>query len=366
MTRKSKTKGRGQQIQTGTQKSEMGKQGIPQTADAKKTQNVNVLQGIIPLELGSSLMENTPMRSLRGTPLGRNEGSGDTQIGKHRGFDLSTEEQVKGNIKITVEDIQEEVDYWGTTVICYVLGSNPPQSVMEGYFKWIWKTTLVIDKIAQVNREVFLARFCNEMDRGKAVEEGVQMPDIEVTKETVDKVPIWIRMVGLDIKYWGKTTLTKIAGMVGRLTFARILVEIPLHQEYLTKVRFENEVGKIIEQKIEYEWKPIMCTRCKNFGHDTTENRRQQRDTMVEKEKAPIVQSGNEKNSEEKTYAVERTEGTPNRDMTEPGKTAIANTFEVLQKEKGDQQEQATTNNRRLSASPAIINKGRENYFPHG
>ncbi|KAK6779507.1 hypothetical protein RDI58_021691 [Solanum bulbocastanum] len=95
MARISKTGGRGQQIHIGTQKSKMGKQGIPQTADAKKTKNVNVLQGITPLELGSSSMENMPMGSLRGTPLGRNEGSGDTQIGKHSSGKASWADIVK-------------------------------------------------------------------------------------------------------------------------------------------------------------------------------------------------------------------------------------------------------------------------------
>ncbi|KAF3678887.1 hypothetical protein FXO38_03029 [Capsicum annuum] len=31
---------------------------------------------------------------------------------------------------------------------------------------------------------------------------------------------------------------------------------------------FENEIGGIVEQIIEYEWKPILCKSCNNFGHD--------------------------------------------------------------------------------------------------
>ncbi|KAK6775973.1 hypothetical protein RDI58_026977 [Solanum bulbocastanum] len=44
-----------------------------------------------------------------------------------------------------MDDIRDEVEYMA--VICYVLGSNPPQSVMKGYFKRIWKG-MGIDKIA--------------------------------------------------------------------------------------------------------------------------------------------------------------------------------------------------------------------------
>ncbi|MCD9639274.1 hypothetical protein HAX54_023682, partial [Datura stramonium] len=98
-------------------------------------------------------------------------------------------------------------------------------------------------------------------------EEGIDSidmtrPDTEINKETIDKVPIWIKLVGLDIKYWGRITLTKIASLVGnlikadratttkkRMTFTRILVEIPLHQEYPKERVFENEYEKILEQK---------------------------------------------------------------------------------------------------------------------
>ena len=112
---------------------------------------------------------------------------------------------------------------------------------------------------------MFIVRFNNDENRGIAVEKGVQMfdkkpvivkpweLDIEVTKEKVKKVPIWVRLVGLDIKYWGKNALTKIAGLMGhplkadrattrkdRLTFARVLIEMPLNKEYPKVIMFEN------------------------------------------------------------------------------------------------------------------------------
>lgn len=104
-------------------------------------------------------------------------------------------------MKITMDDIREEVEYWNTTVICDVLGSNPPQSVMEGYFNSILKG-MGIEKIVQVNRGVFLVRLHCHESRSKAVENGVQMfdknpvvvkpwrPEIELSKEIIDKVPI--------------------------------------------------------------------------------------------------------------------------------------------------------------------------------
>ncbi|XP_070054648.1 uncharacterized protein [Nicotiana tomentosiformis] len=168
------------------------------------------------------------------------------------GFDLKTQEPIQQNIKITMEDINNEVEYWNNAVICYVLGSNPPAAVMNGYFHRIWGE-MGIDKVVQVNRGVFLVRFTQIESRVKVVEEGVQMfdkkpvivkpwsPEIDTRKETFSKVPIWIRLPELDIKYWGQNALTKIAGLVGnplkanrattlkeRMTFARVLVEVAL------------------------------------------------------------------------------------------------------------------------------------------
>lgn len=140
------------------------------------------------------------------------------------GYNLTgkREERVKGNVKITIDDIKDEIIYWKSAVICYTLGSNPPQTVMEGYFKRIWGS-LGIDKIAQVNRGVFIVRFHSLESKEKVVEKGVRLfdkvkprsPDIMFNKQVVDKNFVCIRLINLDIKYWGQNAQTKIAGMIG-------------------------------------------------------------------------------------------------------------------------------------------------------
>ncbi|XP_019246318.1 PREDICTED: uncharacterized protein LOC109225967 [Nicotiana attenuata] len=197
-----------------------------------------------------------------------------------------------------MEDIKEEIEYWSNAVICYVLGSNPPPVVINGYFHRIWGK-LGIDKVAQVNKGVFLVRFTQAESRMKVLEDEVQMfdkkpviikpwtPDVDTRKELFSTVPIWIRLPGLDIKYWGKNSLTKIAELVGkplkadrattwkeRMTFARVLVEVTLDQPYPQSIMFENEIGKIIEQRVHYEWKPTLCKECNNYGHEMVECRR--------------------------------------------------------------------------------------------
>lgn len=49
-----------------------------------------------------------------------------------KGYNLTGKggEQKKGNVKITMNDIKDEIIYWKSADICYVLGSNLPQTIM--------------------------------------------------------------------------------------------------------------------------------------------------------------------------------------------------------------------------------------------
>lgn len=37
-------------------------------------------------------------------------------------------------IHIQLEDIQEEIEFWSSSIVCFVIGANPPVQVMEGFF----------------------------------------------------------------------------------------------------------------------------------------------------------------------------------------------------------------------------------------
>ncbi|KAL2937219.1 Gag-Pol polyprotein, partial [Bienertia sinuspersici] len=32
-----------------------------------------------------------------------------------------------------------EVDYWNSSIVAFVLGANPPEFVMDGYLRRVWK-----------------------------------------------------------------------------------------------------------------------------------------------------------------------------------------------------------------------------------
>lgn len=109
-------------------------------------------------------------------------------------------------------------------------------------------------------------------------------PDINYAKEPMKMLPIWIKLPGLNVKYWGEKSLYKIAGGVGRamkvdqatlnrdkLMFAKVLVEVKLDQVFPTTVHFVNENDITMTQPVEYDWLPVGCTICKGIGHDDTQ-----------------------------------------------------------------------------------------------
>ncbi|XP_057249289.1 uncharacterized protein LOC130590763 [Beta vulgaris subsp. vulgaris] len=164
---------------------------------------------------------------------------------------------------------------------------------MEGYFKRIWGK-MGIDKISTMGKGIFIVRFNNVEDSLKIVNKGFHFfdqkplivklwdPDMDVDKNMVKMVPIWVKLPGLPFKYWGEKSLFKIVGQMGkvirmddatqardRLSYARVMVEVVVQSQLLEVIQFCNEHGSIVDQKVEYEWKPVQCGKCSGFGHDT-------------------------------------------------------------------------------------------------
>ena len=73
--------------------------------------------------------------------------------------------------KIERKDVEQEVDYWSTLVLCCVLRSNPPVDVINGFVHRIW-ADLSIDKVMFVKKGIFLVRFSNLEDQSKVLKRG--------------------------------------------------------------------------------------------------------------------------------------------------------------------------------------------------
>ncbi|XP_060217031.1 uncharacterized protein LOC132644453 [Lycium barbarum] len=134
--------------------------------------------------------------------------------------------------------------------------------------------------------------------------------DMEFTRDELYSVPIWIKLPGLDFKYWSAKGLSKLGSLVGkplmvdrnterkiRLNFARLLVKVQINTPLPDVVLFKNERGKVVEQKVTYDWKPSICKVCHKYGHTKDICRRNKKN----------ISEVNEGKGHEATQVVEQT-----------------------------------------------------------
>ncbi|XP_074283010.1 uncharacterized protein LOC141607557 [Silene latifolia] len=108
-----------------------------------------------------------------------------------------------------------------------------------------------------------------------------------MAKEPVKAVPVWIRLCGLGLKFWGVKCLEKLASLVGhymrldeatldktRIGYARIMVEVNVGQDFPDKIYFKDENGNEVCVCVEYEWKNVVCGACRGVGHSKEECRK--------------------------------------------------------------------------------------------
>ncbi|XP_074315726.1 uncharacterized protein LOC141651935 [Silene latifolia] len=290
---------------------------IPQSADAKTTKSVGEIVGIAPLDMDAIgeheiISENEVAEELLVIPEVEDEATTnpDNEVAGHE--DGWT--QVKGRkhaktvsdispsspplLQLSMEDVQPEIDYWSTAVICYVLGGNPPWELLSGFVNRLWGK-YKYDKISFLPNGAFLVHFPTLECRDLVLKQGFPMFDnkplvvkpwsetTSLAKEKVKAVPIWIRLCGLGLKFWGEKTLAKLGSQFGtfmradgatidktRLGYARLMVEVQVGQALHDKLFFKDEKGMDVCVLVEYEWRPDVCSDCKGIGHTTEQCRK--------------------------------------------------------------------------------------------
>ncbi|XP_060959203.1 uncharacterized protein LOC133030467 [Cannabis sativa] len=192
--------------------------------------------------------------------------------------------------KIDIEEAEIEASYWKNAIVCIVLGANPPFKVFEGFVNRVWGK-LGIEKVARMNSGFTLVKFRDEATRDLILETGVihfdKKPvvlrpwttDMDAAR-MIKSVPVWIRLNGLGLQYWGKTNLSALVSTIGTpimvdkvtmersmVKFARVLVDMVISDNPPKTISFINERKQLVEQSVEYEWLPTKCTACDLLGH---------------------------------------------------------------------------------------------------
>ncbi|KAK9713574.1 hypothetical protein RND81_06G036400 [Saponaria officinalis] len=100
-------------------------------------------------------------------------------------------------------------------------------------------------------------------------------PDAELIKHDVKVVSVWMKLFGLDVKFWGKFIKSDVAtSRRAFLRYARVLIEVRVDQRFPEELKFYDEIGKLQVIRVEYDWLPIVYTNCKGMGHKIDQCRR--------------------------------------------------------------------------------------------
>lgn len=93
-----------------------------------------------------------------------------------------------------------------------------------------------------------------------------------MTKEHFDVLPTWIE---LNVDFLRKLVVPfEIFVKVDQATtkreklhYARVLINVKVDEEFSDQISFNNEKGIDVVFDVVYEWKPSLCSACKQLGN---------------------------------------------------------------------------------------------------
>ncbi|GKC61942.1 nucleotide-diphospho-sugar transferase, partial [Tanacetum coccineum] len=98
-------------------------------------------------------------------------------------------------------------------------------------------------------------------------------PDENILKEDASTIPVWVKLYGVPVTAFSGDGLSVIPTKLGRSSYARVMIELQADVELKDNIvmalpRIKREGYYTCNIRVEYEWKPPRCARCKVFGHD--------------------------------------------------------------------------------------------------
>jgi len=152
-----------------------------------------------------------------------------------------------------------------------VLGAHPSFAVLNGFIQRLWEKW-GINKVAMLQNGIVIVKFEITTGKDDVVQGGIYhfdnkpfivkawSPEMEFTRDELHSVPIWVKLPGLDFKYWSPISLSKIGSLIEKplmvdshtekkqgLNFARLLIEVDIDTDLPGRVMFKNERGNLVE-----------------------------------------------------------------------------------------------------------------------
>ena len=203
---------------------------------------------------------------------------------------------------VDMEEVEQLTNIWNRAVAFYVIGEAPTIDSVSRYVGAAWRD-VPKPKIQRHSDGYFVLLFQSQNDCQKVLNGGpytIGGKPILLKKWTskfnlhdeLRIAPLWVKLPGLPVIYWGAKTLSRIASVIGvplmaddfttrqaRVSFARVLIEVDITKPLPSSIKFVNENGLVVEQKVSFEWVPPFCFNCQVVGHDC--HKRSQRPTRL-------------------------------------------------------------------------------------
>lgn len=238
------------------------------------------------------------------------------------------------DIEIEEEDVASEIQFWENTLIMYGLGEDLIMTAVKNFMAKVWNFVTLPD-LYYHEEGYFLLRFKNHDDMDAVMMKGSYTirnrpmilkewhPDYNVMEDMLRTLPIWVTLPLLPLRLWGARSLNKIGSLIGvplvtdectahklRVSYARILVEVDITRKLMDEFTIKDLDGKMIRQKIEYEWRSKFCEKCQKVGHKCGEEVKRKIWKPKPQQREPILENTQTTPKEDKIHVVEETDWT--------------------------------------------------------
>ncbi|GJY55986.1 zinc knuckle CX2CX4HX4C containing protein [Tanacetum coccineum] len=207
-----------------------------------------------------------------------------------------------GNKVVDMDHVLEDGSKrWDLTLVGYFVGLKMSYAEISGHLRRMWRSHNLAEIITNEKGKLL---FVQKWEAGLCME-----------KPEPTRVPIWVRIMHVPLEAWNSNGISRLASSIGypiimdkitasicekacgRDSFARVLIEVDATKELPDSIEIcYSKLGKSMKLRVEYAWKPPLCTHCKVFGHDyrgCTKRERTQEEISVKSNRSGASTSNN-------------------------------------------------------------------------
>ncbi|GJY09971.1 hypothetical protein Tco_0378156 [Tanacetum coccineum] len=210
---------------------------------------------------------------------------------------------VNSDCVLPVENVHAAQHKFANSLVGFFVGKKVAFQLVQNYVMNTWGK-FGFQKVMRDDDNVYYFKFTSKMGLEQVLERGPWLirnqpliltrwsPNMNLSKDTVTKVPIWVKVHKVPVVAYSDDGLSLIATQIGkpvmldaftssmcaepwgRLGYARALIEVTdkreLKKEVTMAIPIINGEGHTLEKmNVEYEWQPPRCSECQVFGNAT-------------------------------------------------------------------------------------------------